>query len=409
MIAGFVVMMLVIFSRGKLSSPFAEALLHLGCLIIWGYILGRLLEDISAPGVIGFALVGFVLGPEVIHLIGDDGGSLRTFGMIFLGWVGFCVGARFRLDAGHLNRKAVGIAACFVLVTALFAMIVWGVSGFSIYIVFLVAIVICLPDPFWVFAATSEAPKRTREKLLCTVGILGMIMACLCWAIGTGAVRRSSGASLGHTMEPMGQLLLSVAAGFLWGEAIYHLCGILKARSAVLTVFLISLLGVIVASHFFPVSLMIIAVSSGVWTANRGAKAEFIVQAIRPIGYLLAGPLFAIFGTQIPVGALIARITWPIGLMYVGTMVVGRMGASVLAVRCCKDPGVSARYLSSGMLLQGVVLLEMVRWTYAILAGNKAFGETSELFLALAGVGMVCGTFLLPIWTAVVWYVERRK
>jgi Kef-type K+ transport system membrane component KefB len=408
-IAALVVVLLVVFTKGKLSSAPAQAVLHLGCLAIVGYVLARLVEDIRVPMAMGFALAGFLLGPGLTGLVGDTEGVLRALGTVFLGWVGFCVGSRFKLGAKYLSKRLVIVGVISVLVGVLVATLAWSILLPGIYITLVIAVVMMLPDPFWAFAATRESGKRTREGALRALGIVGLGTACLCWATAVGAIRRLDGGSLWGTLEPAAHLLLSAGAGILWGELVHHLCGVLRSRSAVLVVFLVSVLGASVAAGAYQANLMVVAVAGGIWIANRGAKAAFVLETITPIGYAMVGPLFAVFGTQIPARAILSGITWPIALICLGTMIAAKMGVGVLAAHVCRAPGASASYLSCGTLLQGLVLLEMVRWTQTLLAGSSTFGAASDLFVALAGMGMLAGSLLLPMCTAWAWRAERGR
>lgn len=408
-IAAVVVVLLALFTRGKLSSVAAEALLGLGCLIIVGFALARLLEEAHLPRATGYVAAGILLGPHVADLVRDPGGALGAVGMVFVGWVGFCAGSRIRLGTACLNTRLVQIGVLSVLAPVLLTTLAWSSLFPAMYIAFLVAVAAMLPDPFWAFASTGERQKRTREGVLRTLSIVGMATACVCWAVVVGAIRRFDGASLCGALAPFGQLVLSVAAGVVWGELVYHLCGVLRSRSAVLALFLVSVLGVSIGARIYPVSLLVSAVSGGIWTANRGTRSESVLAAINPVGYIMAGPLFAVFGTQIPAAGILSRAVWPLALVYLGGMVAARMGAGLVVARVLKAPGASGRYLSWGALLQGIVLLEMVRWTQAALSESPTFRAVSEDFATLGAVGMLAGSVLLPLCTYWAWHTRKGR
>ena len=123
-ITALAAVLLVVLARDRLASPIAEGLVHLGCLIIVGFVLGRLLEDLQVPKAAGFALAGFILGPDVAGVIGAFGGVVQSAGMVFLAWVGFCVGTRFKVSVPYVNWQLVTLVLVNVLLRRRIAAIV---------------------------------------------------------------------------------------------------------------------------------------------------------------------------------------------------------------------------------------------------------------------------------------------
>jgi len=93
-----------------ISSLNLSALTVLGIVVIAGYYMGHAARMIRLPSLIGYMILGVILGPSVLHLISEAGMEHLSFiTQIALGFVAFSIGTE--LSMSTLKRLGLGIVS----------------------------------------------------------------------------------------------------------------------------------------------------------------------------------------------------------------------------------------------------------------------------------------------------------
>ena len=102
-----------------------SALTLLGSVAIAGYYFGNTVRMVKLPSIIGYMILGVILGPSVLHLIGEPAMEHMSFiTQISLGFVAFSIGAELSMSSlKHLGGGIVSVIfaesfGAFFLVTA---------------------------------------------------------------------------------------------------------------------------------------------------------------------------------------------------------------------------------------------------------------------------------------------------
>ncbi|MFA5262037.1 MAG: cation:proton antiporter, partial [Candidatus Omnitrophota bacterium] len=225
----------------NISHFHLNMLLILGLALFGGTIGGRLFQKIKIPQVVGYILIGFVLGPSVIGIINAQMlQTLLPFSYFALGLIGFMIG-------GELNRETFrkygrqftiillfeGLFA-FVLVTLLI-----GTIGSLFFkdtkMIWSFALLLGAISSATAPAATTDVLWEYKAKGPLTTMVFGIValddvLAILLFAIASSFVRHllgiSQNTSFAALLQPVyeigGALLLGGIAGQILVAIINH-------------------------------------------------------------------------------------------------------------------------------------------------------------------------------------------
>lgn len=90
--------------------------LNILLIVLVGFILGKLVEKIKLPAVLGYIIAGMLIGPFALNLINLDlldSGLFKLIAGIAIGYVGYMVGAGIHLDEVKKSGKSISVIAIF--------------------------------------------------------------------------------------------------------------------------------------------------------------------------------------------------------------------------------------------------------------------------------------------------------
>ena len=108
-------------------------LLILGLIIIMGFYLGRNMRHLRLPSIIGFMILGVILGPSLINLIPETlNTKLGFIPDIALGFVALSIGLELKFS--HIKRLGSSIVYIIILESlGAFVIVLGAVYAFTLY------------------------------------------------------------------------------------------------------------------------------------------------------------------------------------------------------------------------------------------------------------------------------------
>lgn len=348
-----------------------EPLLLLGLVAIAGYYFGRAAHRVRLPSIIGFMVLGVLLGPSFLRFFYEDNlTSLSFLTEMSLGFVAFSIGSELSMHS--LKRLGGAIVAiilaesfgAFVVVTA----VVYVLTR-SLPLAVLFGAVAPASAPAGTVAVIQEFRARgtLTKALYAVVGfddglailIFGFSAALaevvLLGNLGlTGEGGASALAAMGRpALEIAGSLLLGTALGFVFCVLVRRL----KApRDTLIMTFGTVLVGVGLSKHF-GLSLILTNMAVGFVLVNtrREAFVHTVTEPLREIMPLVFILFFVVAGAHLKISEL--PKLGAVGLAYITARAGGLIGGSRLgAVLGGAEPKIR-KWVGFGILSQAGVAI----------------------------------------------------
>jgi len=346
-----------------------ENWLVVGIALLAGRIGGKLTSRLRTPMVVGYLVVGVVLGRSVLNVIDAEAtGRLEMVTDFGLGIVAFLIGT-------ELSRKLIrrlGAKLIIIMVSESLAavvvvgVLVWALSGWllpapglAVAGALIFAAMAAASAPAGTVAVIQEyKAKGPMTSLL--LGVVGLddAFAIIIYAfaaaiakvlLGSGELTFLSVAQ-GPCLEIMGGLLLGGAVGIVLLVLLWRRGG----RTDVLVYTLGAILLTTGLANAMGLSLILANLAVGVVLANLSARdtdhAYNAIEAITVPVYVL---FFVVAGAHLDLRLLAAMSL--LGTVYVVARSIGKISGGYLGATAAKMKPVVRRYLGLGLLSQAGV------------------------------------------------------
>lgn len=357
-----------------------SALLIIGLITILGYYFGKNIKNIKLPSIIGYMLLGVLIGPSLFGIIDDAAqANLGFITEISLGFVAFSIGLELRM----LTLKKLGSSIIYIiLIESLGAFVV--VFG-SIYLLtgnLPMALIFAALAPASAPAGTVAVIKEYKARgsltqaLYAVVGFddgLGIIIfgftAALVEFLLTGQSGRQN-SNFGMAMlHPLIELGLSSLIGLVFGGIFSWLVRKLKNSEDIIVLlfgFILIVSGMCVT---FNLSLIFSNMVMGFLIVNTQPhglvkKIHDQLQRYLPILFIL---FFTLAGTNLHINKLPALGL--IGVVYAFARAVGLVGGSRIGARLGRASDKIRKYIGLGILSQAGVAIGLALIVKKDLAG----------------------------------------
>ncbi|MFZ2146451.1 MAG: cation:proton antiporter [Sedimentisphaerales bacterium] len=351
-----------------LSFLHISGLTLLGVAIIVAFYAGRAARLVKLPSLIGYMVIGVILGPSVLHLFDESSMEQLSFiTEIALGFVAFSIGSELNLTS--LKRLGLGI------ISIIFA------ESFGAFFAVLLALYLLTRDlPLsLIFAsmAPASAPAGTvaviqecRSKgsltttLYAVVGFddgLAIIIFGFAAALAKNLlIREASGISegiLGALLAPAKEIGLSFIVGGIIGLLFYHLVRRLQSARDIFIVvfgFILVCTGLSIRWHL---SLILTNMFVGFVLANMRHESLLhrVTNPLLDIMPLLFVLFFCLAGAHLKLSALPALGT--IGVVYIIGRSVGLIGGARIGASFGYVEDKVKKYVGLGILSQAGVAI----------------------------------------------------
>ncbi len=365
-------------------EDFLNILLLLGIALFGGTIGGTFLTKIRFPSVVGYVVIGIILGRTGLGLI-DKGvlTDLRPFNYLALGLIGFMIGGELKKDfllkygKQFLNILMFEGLTAFVTVSILVATVSFILTGelsTSIALALLLGSIASATAP----AATTDVlwENKTRGPITSTVfGIVALddALALILFAFSASLSKILNGSEssgfLISILQPVYEMTSAVVIGCIAGLILNFLfkSNIEKEKTLVFSLGLIILtLGLALT---FKADMLLASMACGVIVANSKVKES---QEIFDIIGRYTPPIFTLFFVLVGANLCVSNMTFltiVLALVYLLSRTVGKMLGATIGARLGDAPVSVQKYLPFCLFSQAGVAIGL-----SILAEQKFSG-----------------------------------
>jgi len=392
-----------------LDDILAQSIEHLNIILLMGLAIffgtagARIFQKFRVPQVVGYVVIGLIIGESGLNLIGRDTvESLSLFNMFALGIIGFMIGGELRRDVFKKHGKQFFIILCsegitaFILVAILCGFVGWYFTG-NLHTSVAMALVLGAIASATAPAATTNVlwEYKTRGPLTSTVLAivalddgLSLLLYGLASSIASAFLGKTN-SSIWTTIpmavfEIAGAVILGVLAGLLLSFILKRI----KEPDKALAFIVSSVLLVIGLSIALKVGSILAAMALGVTIANlaphRRQSTFGLMEKFAPPIYVL---FFVLAGAHLVLSEITAWILVMI-LVYLIGRTAGKMLGSWLGARQSKAVDVVRRYLGLCLLSQAGVAIGL-----AIISNQLFTGQIGHAIIVI----VMTTTFVVEI------------
>ena len=382
---------------------------HLPILLVVGFALfagtlgARVFQRLRIPQVVGYIVIGLVLGRSGLHFINDQTiNRLRLFNFFALGVIGFMIGKELRLEVFRkFGRQFIkillveGITA-FVLVGCLTGGLAWLITGNlanSVAMGLLLGAISSATAPaatvqvLWEYKTRGPLTTATLAIVALDDG-LALVLYGIASSIALIVVGQRGGGFFGAMGSTAYHLLGAAVLGAAAGIGLNFLLRIARDRDKALT-FILGALGIVIgAAIAVKVDIILAGMTLGVTLANlapRRSRESFkMVERFTPPIYVL---FFVIAGARLSIDEMPAWM-WALAGAYVIGRTAGKFLGANLGARWARASGTVRKYLGLCLLSQAGVAIGL-----AILASDSFSGQIGSAVIMI----VTATTFLVEI------------
>lgn len=389
----------------------------LGVAIIIGYIGGRLLISRGIPGIVGYMIVGVLLGEALLGFITEeDINFLIPFVDLALAFIGFGIGVELRID--RLKYLVKDIAS----ITIFHTLVILVLVGIPIYlytrdlaITILLSTIALSTAPaatvkvLWEYNAEGEVTMMLYS-LVAVYDIVTSLVFAFAYPYVESIIIGFSEMTVvlaGTLYHLMGSILLGLIAGFI----LDGILGLLHRESDMVWTLALANILITGIAESFGFSTILMTIIAGFVAVNlRGPEEEEIFQVVKygvePILILF----FVTMGAHIKFEYFgLIGIT---GVLYLVLRGIGKYIGSYLGSYISNSSVKVKRYIGLGLLSQGGLSLALASKVLIDFSGISSYAATiaSTVFtviLATTFIFEVIGPILVKY--VVIWSGEAGR
>ncbi len=345
----------------------------LGLIMFFGSIGGRLFQKLKIPQVVGYIVIGIIIGSSGFQVLGEDTiRALNPVSTIALSFIGFLVGAELKFDViRKYGKQFIGI----LIGESFTPFFVVGLLVFGVYYLFtrdlpmaismgLVLGAICSATAP---AATTDVLKEFRTRGPLTTTILGIVamddaVALVLYAISStlvGNILGDASVSFGMQMlniakDILGSIFVGSIVGFIISRIIQN---IMEEEARVLTFALGGLFLSTGVCELLGLDNILAALSIGFFMVNFApAKTKHIfvlVEKMTPPIYVL---FFVLVGAKLNIW-VVTPLLGLIAVVYVAGRSLGKTIGARIGAKITHAPETVYRFLPWCLLSQAGVAI----------------------------------------------------
>jgi len=378
-----------------------DVLAVIGLTIVSAYLGSKLVQRFGIPQVVGFIVVGLLLGASFLNLIPIElVRELNFISEIALGLIGFEIGSHLRFE----ELRRMGRTILMILLgeaVGTFLLVTGGVYLLtrSDYTALIFGALAAATAP----AATVDVLAEYRSKgpltttLLAVVGmddVLALLLFSLAAALAESLLAKAGGLSLQQVLalpvrEIGGALLIGVGVGlpFEW------LLNRLKGRHAVYAYIVGTVLLVAGLANSLHASLILATMTMGILVTNFGSdNSQYISCVVERVGPLAYTLFFALVGARFQV-ALLPQMG-VLGLIYLALRTGGKFGGAWVGGWLGRAPRVVRDNLGLGLLSQAGIAIGLA---LSVAHRFDIYGETGARLGQLVINVITATTFVVQL------------
>jgi len=390
--------------QNTVASLSIEPLLVIGCTVGIGFYAGRSMKYLRLPSIIGFMLVGVLLGPSLVNLLHEDFQEKLSFVTdVALSFVAVSIGLELSFRA--LKKQGAGIiwviisesfATCIVVTLAVYFL----TRDLPMALIFGAIAPASAPAGTVAIIQEYKAKGPLTKALYSVVGFddgLGIIIFGFAAAVAKSLLSIEFG---GETLkwyllitEPIIEIVFSIGIGTAVGFIFCLLARRLKNSRDIFILIFAAILASAGLCRMFQLSVILTNMVLGIFIVNTQPSGlmEKLHRELSEFMPLLFIMFFILAGSNLHIAALPALGV--LGLVYIAGRTAGLMGGAALGATIGKMESNIRTYLGMGILSQAGVAIGLA------LVVKKDFME-------LGPHGQVIGTGVITTVTATCIFFE---
>ncbi|MBO5136964.1 MAG: cation:proton antiporter [Spirochaetaceae bacterium] len=384
-------------------------ILLLGLIMLLGAMGGRLFQKLRIPQVVGYIVIGVIIGQSGLQLLSSDViTALEPLSSVALTLIGFLIGAELKISViKKYGRQFVGILLFEAIVPFFVVSILVTIVSFlvtkDLHTSLSIALVLGAISSATAPAATTDVLKENRTRGPLTVTVLGIVamddaVALILYAVASsvaGVLLGSGGESFGKQLlgllyEVGGSMILGSLAGLLLSRFIRN---VMTDEGRILSFSLGALLLSTGLCNLLGLDNILSAMSLGFFMVNfapvktRGTFS--LVEKFTPPIYVM---FFVLVGAKLNIWS-VTTFVGILALLYIICRTLGKALGARLGSRLTKAPETVRKYLPFCLLSQAGVAIGL-----SIAAGQdfaNSIGPTIMLIITATTfvvqlVGPIC-------------------
>ncbi len=373
----------------------------IGLLIAVSFLGSKLFQRVGIPQVVGFIVVGVLLGPSFLNLVPLSLSEQLTFiSEIALGLIGFDIGSHLLFkELRQLGRSLLFIllfeaVGTFLLVTAG----IWLITR-SLHTALLFGALSSATAPAATVDVLAEydAKGPLTTSLLAVVGMddaLALVLYSVAAAFAESLLTRSGGPSLLQVLElPLLEIGGSVLVGGVLGLLLDRIMCRMKVQHDAMAVSIGFVFLCVGLSQALGFSLILTTMILGLVVVNRcaehGRHVRFTIEQAGPVIYVL---FFTLVGARFQISLLPSMGL--LGVAYVVLRSAGKFGGAWLGGTVGRAPATVRDNLGLGLLSQAGVAIGLA---LASAARFSVHGEEGQALGALIINVITATTFVVQV------------
>jgi Kef-type K+ transport system membrane component KefB/predicted transcriptional regulator len=385
------------------SSHHLNVIFLLGLAVFGGTIGGKLFQRLRIPQVVGYIVIGIILGGSALGVIGPQvAESLSPFNIFALGIIGFMIGGELQYEIFKRYGKqfiiillAEGMTAFFLVSLAVTATsyLFTGNAGSSLALGLLLGAISSATAP----AATVDVLWEYKTRGILTRTILAIValddgLALLLYGFAASFADTLLGQShaswLVNLALPLWEIFGAIALGAIVGFMLVLVFRYIQETDKLLTFTIASLTLTIGLSNIIRVEPILAAMVLGATLVNfrprRSRDAFELVETFSPPIYVL---FFVLVGARLRLTGVPAWIV-VLAAVYVVGRSAGKMTGAWLGAAIARAPAAVRRYLGICLFSQAGVAVGL-----SLLASERFGNNMGEAIVLIITVT----TFLVQV------------
>jgi Kef-type K+ transport system membrane component KefB len=338
-------------------------LFFVGLAIIFGFIGGKFSNRLKFPAVVGYLLVGLIIGPSFFNILNLKLlENLGIFNDLALAIVAFVIGSELRVNTLQRMGKSI-ITIIFSESFGAFMLVAFGVYLLThkLYM----ALIFGAMAPASAPAGTAVVLQEYRAKGPLTDALYAVVglddgLAIMIYAFAASLARllltKETFSFIEILKGPLTEIVGAIILGSISGIILGYLIKRLHRENEVLTASLGIILICTGLSEYFHISLILANLTLGMAFTNLFLfSSRRVSDAINRITLPVYIIFFVIAGAHLQIHLLPAMGL--LGLTYIGCRVAGLMGGAFFGATVSKAESVIRKYLGLGILSQAGVAI----------------------------------------------------
>ena len=346
-------------------------LLSLGAAIAIGLLFNRVVKKLGLPNVTGYLVAGVIIGPSCLQIIPDTWvHSLTLLVNVALGFIAFSIGGEFRFSKIKTIGKSV------LIITMMQALFTTLLVDLVLAPIFGAGVAICLGA-----IATATAPAATLmiirqynakgpvSDILMPVVALDDAVGLVVFSVSISIAKiMFSGAAVNvgaMLLEPLLEIVLSLAAGAAIGGLLTLCLGFFHSRSNRLTAIIGAVFIGTAVAEIFHLSSLLLCMSIGAMMTNLYRESDKMIDITEhwtPVVMLL---FFVISGAELDL--MVIPTVGLLGILYLVTRSLGKYFGALLGSKMVNADKNIQKYLGVALLPQAGVAIGMSQIVVATL------------------------------------------